>query len=346
MVTSTSGAPRPPREASRRQLPFGLTVCAVILLVGVLFVPSLIPATPVGQPRLTLSASIPPWNTWTCNPNNPSPAALNIPVPNPMYPRYPKASLTVTYEFKVVGYVKSDLGTTVYLPTTKAVLPTTPTGSLSLTLPAKNVTIAGNGWSSPTLLSGTTKLTYKENFSAASAYLTSSKYAVMANAVSGSLTLEFRWHWSFVPAKGGAAQNGTWSVPSRNATSPYLPSIFYPAPYVGIVSTTSSPAVAGTIFNVELTGTVANTSFRMVLEYPNNGTEIQSIWENSSVRATLFNANVPLSYRSGAPLPAGNYLIHVHDICEAIVQMHSVVVVTDDSLAGPGGVPSRTTVWA
>ena len=259
-----------------------------------------------------------------------------------MYPRYPKAILTVTYEFKVVGYVGSDLGTKVYLPSTKAVLPTTPTGSLSLTLPSKNVTITGNGWSSPSLLSGSTKLTSKENFSTADAYLTTSKYAVMAYAVSGSLTLEFRWHWSFVPAKGGATQNGTWSVPSRNATSPYLPSIFYTGSLRGYRVHDLLAGRCWTIFNVELSGTVANTSFRMVLEYPNNGTENhESISENSSVWVTLFNATVPLSYRNGSPLPTGNYLIHVHDICEAIVQMHSVVVVTDDGLASPGGLSVR-----
>jgi len=340
MITAQSGAPRAHRERSRRHLLFGLTGFAAIVLVGVLFVPSLVPTSSAIQPRLTQSASIPPWNPWTCNPNNPSPAALNIPDQNPKIFRIPGATLQVAYEFKVVGYVKSDLGISVYLPTTKAVLPTTPTGSLSMTLPAKNVSIGGSGWSSPTLLSGSTKLTSKANFSAASAYLTTSKYAVMANAVSGSLTLEFRWHWGFVPANGGVVQNGTWTVPSKNATAPYLPSIFYPAPYVGVVSTTASPAVAGTIFSLELKGTVANTSFRLVLEYPNNGTEIQSIWENSSADVTLFNATVPLAYRSGAPVPAGNYMIHVHDVCEAIVQMHSVAV-TDNGVAGPDELPSR-----
>jgi len=340
MNAARSSAPSARQGRSRRHLVLGLTGFTTLVLVGILLAPSLVPTTPAGQPILAPSASIPPWNTWTCNPNNPSPAALNIPNPNPKVFRIPGATLVVTYEFKALGYVTTDLGVSVNLPTTKAVLPTTPTGSLSLTLPAKNVTIAGSGWSSPTLLSGATKLTSRENFSALSAYLTTSKHAVMANAVSGSLTLEFRWHWGFLPANGGAVQNGTWTVPSKNATSPYLPSIFYPAPYVGVVSTTPSPAVAGTMFNLELRGTVADTSFRLVLEYPNNGTEIQSIWENSSANATLFNATVPLTYRSGAPVPNATYMIHVHDICEAIVQMHSVVV-TDNGAGSPRELPTR-----
>jgi len=47
--------------------------------------------------------------------------------------------------------------------------------------------------------------------------------------------------------------------------------------------------------------------------------------------------DVPLSYRRWTPLPAVNYLIHVHDFHKAMVQMHSVAVVTDASLVGPGG---------
>ncbi len=340
MIPLRSDASRALSQGSRRPLLFGLTGIVVVLLVGVLFVPSLILPMPVAHSGLALSASIPPWNTGTCNPNNPSPGALDIPVQNPTLVMPSGATLTVTYEFQVVGYANSDLGTSVYLPATKAVLPTTPAGSLSLTLPAKHVTVAGNGWSTPTLLSGTKKLTSEEYFSAASAFLTTSKYAVMANATSGSLTLEFRWLWSFVPEKGGPVQSGAWSVPSKNATSPYLPSIFYPAPYVGVVSTTASPVAAGTIFNLELNGFVNSTSFRTVLEYPNNGTEIQSIWENTSAHATVFNATVPLSYRSGAPLPTGNYLIHIHDVCEAIVQMHPVAVINEGP-AGPGGPTSR-----
>ena len=117
-----------------------------------------------------------------------------------------------------------------------------PTGDLLTVLPAKNVTITGPGWSSPALLSKSTKLTADENFSAANASLTTSEYAVMANATSGSLTLEFRWQWNFSSTTGGTNKTGNWSVPSLTATSPYLPSIFYPAPYVGVVSTSASPA--------------------------------------------------------------------------------------------------------
>ena len=84
------------------------------------------------------------------------------------------------------------------------------------------------------------------------------------------------------------------------------------------------------------------------MAYPSNGTPIQSIWENTSAHATLFNATVPLLSRSGVPLPAGTYEIHVHDVCEAIVQMHSVVVTvkkTFNVTFAESGLPSATS-WS
>ncbi|MGD0588841.1 MAG: hypothetical protein ABSA63_08640 [Thermoplasmata archaeon] len=346
MITFQAGATRSSGGSSPRHLLFGLTGIVVVLLVGVLFVPSIIRPMPVPQSELVPGASIPPWNNWTCNPNNPSPAALDIPVANPSVNQIAGVTFNVTYEFEVEGYNASDFGTTVHLPSTKALLPTAPTGDLLMVLPPKNVTVTGAGWSSPALLSKNTTLTSDEDFSTTNASLTTSKLAVMANATSGSLTLEFRWQWNFSSEGLGTNDSGNWSVPSLTATSSYLPSIFYPAPYVGIVSTTASPALAGTNFTVELNGAVNNTSFRVVLEYPNNGTEIQSIWENTSAHATLFNATVPLSYRNGVPLPVGNYEIHVHDVCEAIVQMHPVAVIIEkafNTTFTETGLPSGTT---
>ncbi|MCI4327141.1 MAG: hypothetical protein L3K16_05855 [Thermoplasmata archaeon] len=304
-----------------------------ILLILVFPLPAGLPVSSSASSPLTTSASIPPWNTWTCNPNNVSPAALNIPLANPSHSRSAGTVVGVSYEFEVKGYVAADRGKAIYLPTVKAVLPTLPTGSLDVNFAARNTTITGRGWSVP--ITGNTTLVSKASFSTASAYLSTAKYAVMAAAASGSLTLEFRWHWTIVPGKGGATDNGPWSVPSSNATSPYLPSTFYPAPFVGVVASSGSPAPAGTNATLELDGTVSNTSFRAVVEYPNNGTEIQSIWENSSLGATTFNATVPLAYRDGVPLPAGHYLIHVHDVCEAIVHMESITVTS-----GGVGVPA------
>jgi hypothetical protein len=327
------------RERGRTPL-FGLAGGGAALLLTALFLSSLAPGPAPASSSLTTSAAIPPWNSWTCNPNNPSPAALDIPLANPAQFKGAGSVLTVAYEFKVLGYVRADLGVGLDFPTAKAVLPTALTGELTVTIPAKNVSVAGKGWSSPTLLNGSTKLAAKTTFAATDAYLTTAKYAVLADAASGTLTLEIRWHWSFELPKGGAPDVGPWSVPSNTSSGTYLPSIFFPAPFVGVLATSASPAPAGSNFTLELNGSVANTSFRLVLEYPNNGTEIQSIWENTTVGASEFNATVPLSLRNGSPVPAGKYLVHVHDVCEAIVRMISVTV-TAGMVGGPAGPVGR-----
>jgi hypothetical protein len=326
---------RLPRSV-RRRAAFGLGGVAAMWVVVVLALPGGMMVSDAGSGTLRTSASIPPWNPWICNPNNPSPAALDIPLANPTHSRSPGTVVTASYEFEVRGYVRADHGTTIYLPTAKAVLPTAPSGSLDVNFAPRNLTVLGKGWSAP--IAGNFTLPTKTNFSTASAYLTTTKFAVLATAASGSLTLEFRWHWTILPAKGGAADVDPWSVPAANATTPYLPSIFYPAPFVGLLASSGSPAAAGTNFTLDLDGTVSNTSFRVVLEYPNNGTEIQSIWENSSLGATTFNATIPLAYRDGVPVPAGNYLVHVHDVCEAIVHMSPVAVT-----AGGAGAPAAVT---
>jgi hypothetical protein len=269
--------------------------------------------------RIVPSAAIPPWNNWTCNPNNPSPAALDIPAANPTHSEAAGSVLTVTYEFRVTDYSKSLYATVLYLPTVKAILPTSPSGDLDLSVGGSTAKVSGGNWSSAHLLTATENLSSGVTFSSAKAYLTSSKLAVMADVASGALTLEFRWHWSFQPAGGGAVRSGAWTVPSANAISPFLPSVFYPAPRVTVTSTSPNPAASGTRFNLTVAGFVANTSFRMVLEYPNNGTEIQSIWENTSRVGSSFVTWLPLTYMSGTLLPAGSYLVHIHDVCEAIV---------------------------
>jgi hypothetical protein len=271
---------------------------------------------------------------------NPSPAALDIPVKNPGHGALAGSTIVATYEFKVVNYTRTDRNVLVYLPSAKAVLPLTASQSVTIFFLGKTVAISNGKWTSPDLFTQSTTLHSNVTFSSGtSAYLSTSKLAVMATASSGSLTVEFRWHWTVDPAGNQSARVGPWSVPSSTEKAPFLPSIFFPAPYVGVPSTSGSPAPSSTNFTLELNGTVANTSFRVVLEYPNNGTEIQSIWENSSPRSSVFNATVPLTYRDGSPIPAGNYLIHVHDVCEAIVHLNSVTVTASNGTGSSGSMP-------
>jgi hypothetical protein len=317
------------------RLAFGGVLFTASVVAILLAVPSIRPLNPAAQSGLVANESIPPWNTWTCNPPNLSPAALEIPLPGPNQSQFAGAVLAAAYEFKVDGFVSSDQGTTVHLPTADAVFRIRPSGDLTLTIPPRNLTILGRGWSSPTLLAANKTLSAATTFGTLDAELSTSKYAVMADVASGSLTLEFRWRWSVAPSAGAAFLNSSWSVPSKKASSPSLPSIFFPAPYVGVVSTSGLAATSGTNFTAELDGAVANTSFRVVLEFPRNGTEIQSVWENTTANASHFNASVPLSRSDGVKLHTASYLVHVHDVCGAIVEMFSLQV-THGTIRFPG----------
>jgi hypothetical protein len=167
------------------------------------------------------------------------------------------------------------------------------------------------------------------NFSTTgSAFLTTEKLAIMAGASYGNLTLEFRWQW-VEGASLTTLQAGTWTLPSATASSPYLPSIFYPAPRVALVSTSPSPATIGTNFISNLSGYVTNTSFRMVLEFPSNGTEIRSQWDSSG-SASRFSAPLLLLSSKNWLVP-GKYLVHIHDACEAILFSFPVQVVYPSS---------------
>jgi hypothetical protein len=323
------------RRGGRDRLAFAGVLFAATVAAILLAVPSVLPPSPAAESGLVASESIPPWNTWTCNPPNLSPAALEIPLTGPNQTQSAGAVLAAAYEFKVDGFVSSGTGATVHLPSADAVFRIRPSGDLTLTIPSRNVTIAGRGWSSPTLLAANKTLSAATTFGTSDAALSTAKYAVMADVASGSLTLEFRWRWSMAPSAGTAFVNSSWSVPSKKASSPSLPSIFFPAPYVGVVSTSGLSAMSGTNFTAELDGAVANTSFRVVLEFPRNGTEIQSVWANTTANASRFNATVPLSRSDGAKLHTANYLVHVHDVCGAIVEMFSLQV-THGTIRFPG----------
>jgi hypothetical protein len=264
--------------------------------------------------------------TTICNPKSPSPSALYISGANPTHAAAGDL-LNVSYEYRVVNYTKVDKGVELLFPSVVVVFPYLSAGSLLLYLGPKTAVIANSQWSVASALEATTKLVSTVTFDPnASAHLSTSKLAVMATAPTGSMSLEVRWHWTIYHIKSGSKATGPWTKPSLTASSPNLPSTFYPAAYVGIVSTSGSSVPTNTTYVVQLNGSVSSTWFRMVLEYPNNGTEIQSIYENTTANNTLFNATLPVAYRSGTGIPAGSYLIHVHDSCQAIVHLLKVTV--------------------
>ncbi len=325
---------------TRRSLWAGLLIVVAIstTLIAALGLAPVGSAVGNGSSNLIPADPIPPWNNWTCNPNDLSPAALYISLPNIAHTEPRGSVLTAHLAYRVPSFVPADRNKALHMPLVDAVFPLTNGSKVTIVIPAKTFVLNGQNWSPPSVLDVSKTLTSNTTFSSTPAYLTSLRWAVMVNRTSGSVTVEFMWHWRLVPAGGGAPISAKWSVPSKNATYPEYPTIFYPAPFVGVLSSSRSPALAGSQFNLTIDGYVASTSFRMVIEFPSNNTEIHSIWENSSKSISKFNVSDPLTYRNGKPLSAGTYLIHIHDVCEAIVYIRYVIV---SSTPAPGLVPGQ-----
>lgn len=290
------------------------------------------------SPLSTLGTRFSASSTGGCNPSNPSPSALSILAPNPSAGVSAGGSVGVAYAVAILSPTTPGVAATVYVPSVTTTFPLQSSGSFSVFVGGHTVKVQGTGWSKATTVTQTKSATSSLAFSTAkSATLSTQKIALMANVSYGQLTLEIRWHWSETTKSGGTPVNGSWTVPSANATSPALPSVFSPAPYVPIVSTSPTTAPAGSNISVELSGAVANTSFRVVVEYPNNGTEITSVWHASPANATTFNVTAPLSTASGTALPAGKYLLHIHDACEAILHSFGVTATKVSGSGGSGG---------
>lgn len=278
-----------------------------------------------------------------CNPVSSAPASLYLPLPAPVQKIAPGGTVTAHVEAAVVNYTSAENGTRLSVPTLTASFPLAPSGKLSIVLPPATWTVSQAGWSASVSESKTKTLSGTTAFPAAgSAYLSSSLLAVMGSADYGSLQVAFRWQWTEVTSPGSAPISSAWTTPNATAVSPARPSLFEPAPYVGIVGTSPQPAPAGSNFSVTLSGAVANGSFRMVVEYPNNGTEISSIWESSPPGATSFNGSSPLSFRNGTPLPSGKYLVHVHDVCEALLRSLSLTVTSGSGAPFGGTAPASS----
>lgn len=256
-----------------------------------------------------------------CSTPGSAPSALRIQLLAPSNPIPSGGTLTAEYEFAAVNYVPADSGATIYIPSITVHFPLSGSGEVSFYLPPSNTTLSGSGWSAPvgktqTLGAFTTFATNPH------AWLTTSNLAVMASGALPNLTLEFKWGW--IANRLGPSTH-FWSTPSTTAFGPNYPSIFNVARYVYIVSTSSTSATGGSLFNVVLGGAVSGTSFKTLVENL-TGKEFHCQVQTNSGSSTTFEVGVPLTYANSTPLAAGNYLIHVHDAMGAIVRQVSITV--------------------
>lgn len=305
----------------RRRTFLGLTSTTLLGVACLLAMPGLAGAQSLSGTQAP--AAVGAAGNLTCNPVNPSPSALAIAATNPGSATTGD-KVSISMEYRIANYTKADKGLVLYFPTTTAVFPQVGQPDLKINLVPKDFTVTSSAWSSASSRSASTTLTANASFaSGISAYLTTAKIAVLVDAAYGNVTLEIRWHWVIHHVSRGTTKSGAWTVPSYNATGIYLPSIFYPAPWVGVVSTSGTSVPGGSTYTIVLNGSVENTWFRVVLEYPTNGTNLHSIYEYTT-SAPTFNATMPMTYPNGTAVKAGAYLIHVHDRCNAIVHILSV----------------------
>lgn len=275
------------------------------------------------------SAGFGSTNTTGCNPANLSPAAVRIALPNPSTNVAAGGSVSVTYSVTLSSTTTANASFAVYVPSVVAMFPLASGSNFLLYLAPHQLSLAERPGLDHANVTQSKSVASAVNFrSTGTSSISTQKIAVMANASYGALSIDVRWRWSERPSNGASPVNGSWSAASPNATAPNLPSEFEPAPYVPIVATSPNPARAGSNFTVELGGAVVGQSFRVVLEYPNNGTEITSQWEATDPNASDFNATAPLTYHNGRGLPAAKYLLHIHDRCEAMVHSLTVTVTT------------------
>lgn len=266
------------------------------------------------------AAVVAPSSSGPCNPAGPyPPSALRILLPDPTTPLFSGGALSVTYEVEIANFGPSHQGTIVYFPSVFTTFPRASGGSLTLYFSPRHLAVQSGGWSSPGFASQSVAPTGGFAFSSSGhAQLSSQILAVMATASYPNLTLEVRWQWVLTQPDGSSATSG-WSTPSPTATSTGgAPSVFYPAPYVSLAALPSRTRTIGSEYSATLGGMFQGRTFFLELEYPGNGSVVQSQAQTAPWGGTSFQVQILLLNYDGFLDPA-SYLVHIHDDCGALL---------------------------
>ncbi|MCI4345294.1 MAG: hypothetical protein L3K07_00845 [Thermoplasmata archaeon] len=293
------------------------------------------PPTPTPPPNSSGPGTPPPPGptgpparpSWCNSVSTPTPSALLIPVPNPSGFVAGGAQVSATYAYAIVNYSASDAGASLSFPSLFATFPMSSGGPLTIYFPPAAQNISGPGWWSPPSASQSVGVPATDSFGSGSALLSSEKLAVLGSSEYGNLTVEVRWHWAvYQPDAGGTV--GGWSQPTSSAYWPAaVPSIFFPAPYVGLVRTTPNPALIGSEYSMWISGYVPGRSFFLEVEDPVTG-QVSQAQAASPPETGPTPAEVQvllLNYDSY--LYPGTYLAHLHDACGALLYSVSVQTV-------------------
>jgi hypothetical protein len=321
--TDSKGA----RRTTQRALRFvGLSAILVLMVGGIAL---------VGAPAVRAGATSTSAVTAKCvPPASTSPSTLRIPDAQPSGRQASFRSgeiIGAQFEIRATQTPSGFQGTTVQLPSVQATFHLTSGSSVTVSFAPQAVKITGQGWTSA--ISRTTTASSSGTFSSATASLSTNWLAVMAPEPYGALELQFQWRWTLQSSGGGygwgqggrGTQTGSWSPAVTSSTTSEQPTSFYPAPLVSRQGTAPVDESPNATYWVNLTGNVSGTSFRFVVETP-TGHEVESVCSASTSGASYYNDSAPLEYTNGTPLPAGNYLVHVHNAGGAIVVFAKVTV--------------------
>jgi hypothetical protein len=250
--------------------------------------------------------------------------ALLIPNKNPSTSLVAGAHVSVTFEFGVVSSTVSVVGINVRTPTIFVEMPMVGGGSFPLTFSNHTFNMTGATW---TTFQYSKQVTAPGTFdSTKNATLSSQKLSVMATTPYGTLKLKWRWSWNVTFANGTYDQ-GPWSVlEAGQKGGQWLPSIFEPAPFVSLVAESPTDEYIGSVYTMYLGGDVAGRAFYIEFENSTGSVKAQTwLYDNATTNAT-FEGNITLLGWAAKFVPPGNYLVHIHDSCLAMLYSKRVTM--------------------
>lgn len=320
-------APRPRRIRPTFLIGFALALLVLGLALAAAPRPSA-SGLPTHLPSGATTSATPA--STVCNAVSPlTPSALLIPITNPSHNLTAGGTISATAQIQIVNYSATQNGTQIYFPGLFYKFPLATGGNYTMFLAPHVLSISQGGWISSPFLNRSAVvpggLAFKQF---ASATLSTQKLALMGTAQYGFLTVEVRWQWgNTVNGTSGMKHTlGPWSVPTAKSGYPKsLPSIFYPAPYVPVLSTSGGSPVIGDNYSATLGGLVAGHLYFLEMEYP-DGKVVQDLGQTAPANATNFTVVIPVINYDHYLTP-GAYLVHIHDACGAMLYNKTVKAV-------------------
>lgn len=312
---SLQARPTPPTPYARRRRAMGPR--GVVVLIALLAV------LPIGS---VVAAAASPAATSSCSfPGHTGRAARSTTLAEPAFGLKVGDRLTAVYEIEVYNSTASSIHVTVYMPSLFAQFHEPGGGKVEVYVGPHTTNLTNFSWTPSSFASATKTMTTNVTFNRSQpADMTSELIGVMAKVASGKVALGFRWEWSVTFASNGTTVSSPWSVVSTAGSNP---SIFVPAPYVGIVSTTNTTVVIGAYFNAQLNGAISSTTFNSELEYASTGNVIRSNGTTTPAgNSTPFTAGVRMLPSGNAPFGPSKMLDHIRNNCGAL--LHSISLVS------------------